>query len=690
MEINMKRFRIGLILGFLILIPLSLSAYNHFFVSDKAIYPNIIIIIADDLSPNMISINGIPDNPWIENSIELKKYSVPIETPNLEKIANEGIYFNKTYLPLPSCVPSRASLLTGKMPTATGIEDNNGKFDVTRNQNSISSILKSLGYSTHFIGKCNLGGRDYYEGASSEGKDMPAKKDLREAQALYHFLSDQKFDDVLLLNPDAGWIPDWYNYTIARNGNPEEINIDKFPSLDINEQRQKTYVTNFFTNEALDIIQNTPEKEPFFIWLAHVTPHAPHYGYEDEKKGLPNNLPPETREAVDEIGEKGYKYSINEIPDLPNVYDDLSTKPIQQLNTYPYKIHQANKTDTSRRKRVAYEMVDNLDSQVGRIMNKLEETGKLDNTIIIFLSDNGLMFGEHGMYLKGPMMYDELTRSPLLIKYPASIDDHNTTDWVKGTNSSLISSIDIAPTILDMLGSEKPEEMQGESFFDLISGNKKNHNTSVLIEFENWLRTEFPIRAVVTDSGYKFVHYYPSVVKERCAKALGLYSYCLEDATSDGFDYELYNLNKDPFEMNNSLARNNKENVIRELFGSYLDNKQIISNQNKLTKKQKELIYIGKEMGKLQTSYKDPRGITFENISQEGDTIHFTTNMSCFFEVNFKQKDCEECKWEKITYFDYGTNHSFANPILESSDSYSIRIYAITLDINGGLYEYET
>ena len=183
------------------------------------------------------------------------------------------------------------------------------------------------------------------------------------------------------------------------------------------------------------------------------------------------------------------------------------------------------------------EMLLAIDEGLGRLMSALEEQGELDETLILFTSDNGYFFGEHGFSIERRMPYDESIRSPILVRYPPRIEAGLQVD-------GLTLSIDVAPTLLDFAGAEIGDHIQGRSLLPLLTGADAAWRESVMVEFytyENpmpWL-TDMDYRAVRTDR-YKYIHW----VKH-------------ED--------ELYDLEADPFETTNLIGSPDMTGVVDEL-----------------------------------------------------------------------------------------------------------------------------
>ena len=301
------------------------------------------------------------------------------------------------------------------------------------------------------------------------------------------------------------------------------------------------YVTDILTERALDFVDEQGDG-PFFLLVSHKGVHpdarqlddgsvdlnypmvyipAPrHLGrYENEVFPRRENVPQELSELESVASRDALEFRDSD--EIADVFGDDFLDPLTSEETI--------------RRRA--EMLLSIDDGLGRIMESLEEKGILDETMIVFTSDNGYFFGEHGFSIERRMPYDESIRSPILIRYPGMIDPGTVID-------GLALSIDLAPTILDIGGAEIGDHIQGRSLVPLLMGEDEAWRESVLVEFytyENpmpWLM-DMDYRAVRT-ADYKYIHWVQH-----------------ED--------ELYDLAADPFELHNLFADPVMTGVVDEL-----------------------------------------------------------------------------------------------------------------------------
>jgi len=540
--------------------------------------PNIIVIVTDDQPPSSLSIAGNP----------------VLKTPNIDSLANQGFYFKNMYLPLAWCAPSRASILTGKMPHSHGLTFN--RLMLPLDQLTLPEVLADNNYDTAIIGKCHLG-----------DPNNPDK---------YHY----GFNYRIIPYPDFGAWGDWYNFTVSRNG--------------VVETHLDTYITDWFTSEAISYIKDKRDKnKPFFLWLPYFAPHDP-------------VTPPKGQN----------RYPLDTIPTPVSLSDDLTTKPPQQslFDTHLW-YEKLGWTGVKLKKKDMFEVMSNVDDNVGRVIKAISEAGLRDNTIIIFMSDNGTMYGEHQVLYKGNYMYEEQVKTPFLFSFPKLFKNKNII-------TALTTSLDIFPTVLDILKIPIPSELQGKSLLPLMNNVVTSIHDSIFIEYYKQNKDtvdEWPIRAVVSN-GFKFVHYPASIIN---------------GIQQQGNNFELYDLTNDPLEMTNILRnQNSTDNAVERV---RTDSKYSTTLDN-----------LVRQMAKWQTDTKDPRRLLIVNpkIVQDASGIRLTwqTQTDATSEVQFRLVGCQTCGWQEYRDLKYIKDHAVLISSLESNKLYDIEIYSIGPGSNGG------
>lgn len=410
-----------------------------------------------------------------------------LKTPNIDKLAKQGVNVENFFVTQSICSPSRASFLTGTYPHIHGVNQNNKHVDPDwSNYAPYSSHLQKSGYETAHIGKIHMAWK----------RD---KEHIRPGfDYWFSFIGQGKYFDPKV------------------NDNGVEMQLEG-------------YMTDILTDKTIDWLKNKRDpNKPFSLNLWHKAVHEKHLPA-PRHKDLYNNedlpTPPydthkETFKGKPEWLRRktfGFKWNKNDkIPDeLPEI-------------TWPINKH---KYMQLLRSLIA------VDESLGEVIKTLDEMGELENTVIIYSSDNGYFMGDH-TFLDKRLAYENSMRVPMIIRYPKLI-----------TKNSVIKeqclNIDIAPTILDLAGVKKPTYMQGESMVKLISGKKdKSWRKSMLFEYyvdDAWPYAG-PNQVAVRTNKYKLI----------------------DNFLEDDID-ELYDLIKDPGEMKNLINDDNYNNIEKEL-----------------------------------------------------------------------------------------------------------------------------
>ncbi len=398
-----------------------------------------------------------------------------VETPNIDRLAREGARFQNAFATTPLCSPSRASILTGQYVHANGIIDNTARDKASHQLSTFAIPLAQAAYETAFIGKWHMGNDD---------------------------------------TPRPG-----FTHWVAMKGQGEAIN----PKLNVDGERigRTGYVTDVLTEYAVSFMQRAKAK-PFMVFLAHKALH-PNIMQRDDGSTVALTEQPAGFIAAER--HRG-RYATSPVPRRPNALQALTRKPALQrsLEGLPPLAAGAGTSDKDVRDRL--EMLLGVDESLAKIVDTLREMGELDNTAIIFTSDHGYFYGEHGLGEERRLAYEETARIPLIIRYPALAK-------AGSTPAQMVQTIDLAPTILALAGVADTMTRHGMSLVPVLNGTAASWRTSVLVEY--YSDTVFPrilnmgYQAVRTER-YKYIHY----------------------TELPGMD-ELYDLEKDPYEMDNII-----------------------------------------------------------------------------------------------------------------------------------------
>lgn len=446
--------------------------------------PNIIFIMSDDHAEQAISCYG----------------SKLIRTPNIDRIANEGIRFTNSFVTNSICGPSRASMLTGKYSHINGFYDHSDEFDGT--QMTFTKLLQSAGYKTAIVGKWHL-------------KSIPTG-----------------FDEWQVLI-DQG---EYYNPVFIENGE---------------EKNYIGYTTDIITNKAIEYLEIRNEEQPFCLLVHHKAPHRnwmPNLKHMHEFDDI--EIPePETlfddhttrpaAEAADmriedmylsfdlklnretigkETGTGGYaKFAENAIENWEMTYSRLTEEQkkawdeaYKKRNT-EFKQAKLSGKNLTKWKYQQYikdylRCILSVDENVGRLLDYLDKNNLAEDTLVVYTSDQGFYLGEHGWYDKR-FMYEESLSMPLVMRYPGVIKAGQ-------VSNSMVMNIDFAPTFLELANINPPVEIQGESIKSLLKGKvPADWRKSIYYHYyeypHGWhkVKRHYGIR---TDR-YKLIHFYHDI-----------------------------------------------------------------------------------------------------------------------------------------------------------------------------------
>jgi choline-sulfatase len=373
------------------------------------------------------------------------------QTPNLDKLVEQGTSFNNAYCQSPVCAPSRASFLTGRYPRTTRCRQNGQS--IPSDELLISKIFANAGYRCGLAGKLHLA-------SCSDGK---VEKRTDDGYDPFHWSHHPQPDWEE--NEYTKWLTeqgqDWYGLQgeeigpYVRNGPPAEYSQ-----------------TTWCAEKTIEFIKSEQGKPWFFSFNCF----DPHHPFDPPKEYLE-------------------KFNFDDMP-LPSIHPkeaDAKTT-FQKLDRIwahnnPGEFHVERMTDDDRRKVYAayMAMVSLIDDQVGRILDALEETGQSADTLVVFMSDHGEMLGDHGIYFKGPHFYDCQMRVPLIMRWPNGQVLQNR--QVHG----FVELIDLMPTFLEAAGLEIPSAVQGKSLLPLLQGGDEREycGDQVYAEYYNaWTHKE--------------------------------------------------------------------------------------------------------------------------------------------------------------------------------------------------------
>ncbi len=476
--------------------------------------PNIIYIMADDLTTQAISAYG-----------GIYKDIAP--TPNIDRIAKEGMLFQDVLCTNAICGPSRAAILTGNYSNLNGYYKNEsgGKFDET--QWTFPQEFQKNGYATSLFGKWHLG-------------------------------SEPKGFDVFKYHNSAGQQAHYWNPIYNENGT---------------DVKEEGYSTNLTTNFALDWLDKEKDStKPFMMVLQYKAPHRPWEPdtkyeklwddvempypatFNDDYKGRELTAG-DTEMTMDYFSRRDMKYKTPEgLKGKDKIaWDFYGAKSGEIVQPEGMTDEEGKKWRYQNYIKDYLACVKSVDDNIGRVLAYLDQKGLTDNTIIVLTSDQGFYLGDHGFFDKR-FIYEESLRMPFMVKYPKVVQPGS-------VNEDIITNIDFAPTLLDLAGIDTDHAMQGDSFKPILEGKTPADWQEAMYyhyyEFPYWHHVQ-PHYGIRTQK-YTLAHFYYNI-----------------DV------WELYDLEKDPHEMNNviddpqyaSVVANLKEQL-KGLMAKYEDDRPL-------------------------------------------------------------------------------------------------------------------
>ena len=464
--------------------------------------PNILFIMSDDHAYQAISAYD----------------SRLIQTPNIDRIAREGMRFTNASVTNSICAPSRATILTGKHTHINGKTDNQRPFDTT--QVTFPQLFQKAGYQTAMFGKL-------------------------------HFGNNPKGVDDFMILPGQG------NYI-----NPDFIT-----------NKGDTTITGYVTDIITDLTLNWLEekrnpKKPFMLMYLHKAPHRPWWPRPDKFKEFIDKKFPEPVTLFDDYKNRGtaaktaemnlldhmmYNHDSKVRPETTAIMKNLTPKVPEYENGFYGPYNRANAEQKAlydpilarinedfetnwphmtdeEKMRWKYQRymqdylacISSVDDNVGRVLDYLDSNKLSENTMVIYTSDQGFYLGEHGWFDKR-FIYDESFKTPLLIKWPNKIKSGITSE-------EMVQNLDFAQTMLEAAQIKAPSDMQGESLMPLLTSNNAD-----------WTR----------DAVYYHYYEYPAVHQVKRHYGIVTIDYKLAHFYYDIDEWELYDRKKDPNEMNN-------------------------------------------------------------------------------------------------------------------------------------------
>lgn len=397
-----------------------------------------------------------------------------VETPNVDRLAESGVRFERAYAQSPVCTPSRASFLTGRYPRTTGVRGNG--CPIPDDETLVTRRLADEGYI------CGLSGKLHIRPCHPSTEDLPtAESRIDDGYADFQWSHDTTHPSPA--NEYLEWLAE-------RGVEYEERPIDgcEYATYGMPAEYHQT---TWCAEKAESFIETATDGDR--PWLYSVNPFDPHHAFVAPEGYLQRYL-----DRLDEIPLPDYEPG--ELDDKPPWYGECHEGAYASPDLFSYE--EMDERDHRVIRAVYWAMCDLIDDVVGQLLDALERTGQREDTIVVFTSDHGELLGDHGIYLKGSFFYEESLRIPLVVSGP-EIQDGIETD-------ELVELVDLAPTFVEAAGSDAPQAMQGRSLWPLLTGTVENHRDSVYAEAYDAVHWQEPTgySTMIRTDEYKLVRHH--------------------------------------------------------------------------------------------------------------------------------------------------------------------------------------
>jgi uncharacterized sulfatase len=455
-----------------------------------------------------------------------------IKTPNLDRLAGKGTVFSRAYCPNPTCTPSRCSIITGKYPSQHGAYSLGTKM--MEDRHTVGEDFQLAGYRTTLIGKAHFQQLlDTEEYPSIESNPRQTQLDYwRKFNGPFY-----GFEHVELARNHADEFHAGQHYGIWM----EEKGLlnwrEHFRDLEGTRPAQKHtwtipekyhYDTWIAERSCAMLEKHKNNGENFFLWSSFLDPHPAYLVPEPwDKMYDPEKITvPEIHEGEHDANPPHFQKTQEKNPDFSR-YEEPEGN-----NMHGCHSHIHDKKELAKNIAIYYGMISLMDKYIGVILDKLEALGLAENTLIIFTTDHGHFYGQHGLVAKGPFHYEDMIKIPFITSLPGKIPGNR-------QSPAMQSLVDLAPTMLDFCGIDVPREMAGKNQKDVWCG--KSEQARDHISVENRHQPNTMNHRTYVNSRYKITVYYNA-------------------------DYgEIFDLEKDPGEINNLWDSEEHKNLKNKL-----------------------------------------------------------------------------------------------------------------------------
>lgn len=435
----------------------------------------------------------------------LGKVNPKIHTPNIDRLCDEGTRFDRAYCPSPVCTPSRASVITGLYPSQHGAWTIGVKLpeDVP----TVGAALSGEGYHTGLIGKAHF--------QPLSGDSLERQPKLRDLDFWRGFNGPwYGFDHIELTRnhadeshagqhyaiwAEAKGLTDWQEYfqplpNMTASKAPKMSSSHYWARKDRHWQLpEDLHYTPWIGERSVAFIeQSKAQEKPFFLWTSFPDPHPPYTAPEpwasmyDPEDMEPGRLVPGEHDK----NAPHFAMTQEEDPDFASWHDPHEA--------HGCASHLYAEDELKKDMAVYYGMMSFLDKEVGRILDKLDELGIADDTLIVFTTDHGHFLGQHGLVAKGPFHYEDMLRIPFIVRWPGKVPAGKVSDAIQ-------SLVDLTPTFLEASGWGVPKNLQGVSQLSTWTGEAESARDFAICE--NRHNPDMPHVTTYVNARYKISVY---------------------------------------------------------------------------------------------------------------------------------------------------------------------------------------
>jgi uncharacterized sulfatase len=455
-----------------------------------------------------------------------------VKTPCLDKLAREGTVFSRAYCPNPTCTPTRASIITGRYPSQHGAWSLGTKLPTT--EHTVGKDFQKAGYRTALVGKAHfqmLKTTEEYPSVES----YPIMQDLdfwrRFDGPFYGF----EHVELARNHVDEGHVGQHYAIWMEEKGFTGWRGHFREPGGTAERQKHKwsipeEYHYNTWIAERSNALMEeyARNKEPFFLWASFFDPHPPYLVsepwdtmYDPEKLTVPS-----VTEGEHEKNPIHFRMTQEEKPDF-SPWQEPDGKGMHGFHS-----HLRDRKELAKDVAVYYGMVSLMDKYIGRIVDKLDALGLAEDTLVVFTTDHGHFYGQHGLIAKGPFHYEDMIKVPMIVRMPGKVPAGKTSEVLQ-------SLVDCAPSFLAASGIDVPRTMTGVDQTGVWFGGDEPARDHIIVENRHQ-PTTIHLKTYV-DERYKLTVYY-------------------------GREYgELFDLQEDPGEINNLWDDSDSKELKAEL-----------------------------------------------------------------------------------------------------------------------------